>query len=439
MDTDSVFASLPLASDLPTSGSVLFIHTNYPAQFRFLVKEYLARGWSVAFASHTCKHPPLKAMRHIPLQQGPKTLQASKLDKIEANSLQAFADLLKAKRQGLKPDLIYCHSGWGLGSFLKDLFPRARLIAYSEWWFDFHAEDFRFDPGHSEIRHDLQSRLRMLLRNQGFALELIQADAIVAPTEWQRSQLQAKLRQNCQVIFDGIDSRMFRPESPTIAAGSPLAMLPPEAPLLTYATRGLEPYRGFPEFAEAALRLLQERGCWHVAIAGKDQPSYFRSGPKGGYGAMAMARFEEAGVADRVHLLGRLPLGTYTQLLQRSDLHCYFTRPYVLSWSLLEAALCGCRLFSSDVAPVREFLSGDRGSQLVDHTGAELPAELIQESDAALTEADSQNQGDSSNLKQDERVNLAKRRLTGRGEILKRVERRRCVTRHLALAAALLA
>lgn len=424
-DTDPLPASLPLASDLPASGSVLFVHTNYPAQFRFLVKEYVARGWSVAFASHTCKHPPLAAVRHVPLQQGRPKLKGSKLEKLEAGSLQAFAALLQAKRQGLKPDLIYCHSGWGLGPFLKDLFPRARLIAYSEWWFDFHADDFSFDPGHAEIRHDLHSRLRMLLRNQGFALELIRADAIVAPTQWQRSQLVAELRQRCQVIFDGIDTGMFRPGSPAFAADSPLAVLPPQPPLLTYATRGLEPYRGFPEFAAAALRLLQERPGWHVAIAGKDQPSYFRSGPKEGYGARAMAHFEAAGVADRVHLLGRLPLGTYSKLLQRSDLHCYFTRPYVLSWSLLEAALCGCRLFSSDVAPVREFLHGDPGSQLVDHTGAELAAELLQASDAVLAEADG--------------PNTAEQRLAGRGGIVKRVERNRCVAHHLALAASLLA
>ena len=418
-----------MVPNLPSSGAVLFVHTNYPAQFRFLVKAYLGQGWSVAFASHTCKNQPLPNVRHVQLQQGKLKLKGSKLEKLEANSLQAFADLLQAKREGLKPDLIYCHSGWGLGPFLKDLFPRAKLIAYSEWWFDFHADDFKFDPDHPEIRHDLHSRLRMLLRNQGFALELIRADAIVAPTAWQRRQLLPELRERCQVIFDGIDVGMFRPAIAETTAIAALAVLPRHAPLLTYATRGLEPYRGFPEFAAAALRLLKERPQWHVAIAGKDQPSYFRSGPAEGYGSQAMARFEAAGVADRVHMLGRLPLGTYRNLLQRSDLHCYFTRPYVLSWSLLEAALCGCRLLSSDVEPVREFLAEDPSAWLVDHTAATLPEQLLQASDTLTRETNGDPQ---------QRLKLAEQRLKGRRNIVERVERNACVRRHLELAATLL-
>ena len=31
-----------------------------------------------------------------------------------------------------------------------------------------------------------------------------------------------------------------------------------------------------------------------------------------------------------------MPYEHYKQLLQRSNLHCYFTRPYVTSWSLLK-------------------------------------------------------------------------------------------------------
>ena len=34
----------------------------------------------------------------------------------------------------------------------------------------------------------------------------------------------------------------------------------------------------------------------------------------------------------------------YRSLLWRSNLHCYFTRPYVTSWSYFEAAACACNL-----------------------------------------------------------------------------------------------
>ena len=47
---------------------------------------------------------------------------------------------------------------------------------------------------------------------------------------------------------------------------------------------------------------------------------------------------------DRIFYTGLMPYVEYKKLLQRSNLHCYFTRPYVPSWSLFEAAACGARL-----------------------------------------------------------------------------------------------
>ena len=43
-------------------------------------------------------------------------------------------------------------------------------------------------------------------------------------------------------------------------------------------------------------------------------------------------------------IVGLLNYHDYRELLWRSDLHCYFTRPYVTSWSLFEAAACGAKL-----------------------------------------------------------------------------------------------
>ena len=42
--------------------------------------------------------------------------------------------------------------------------------------------------------------------------------------------------------------------------------------------------------------------------------------------------------------LGLLTYGELVQLFHRSDLHCYFTRPYVVSWGVYQAAACGARL-----------------------------------------------------------------------------------------------
>ena len=34
-------------------------------------------------------------------------------------------------------------------------------------------------------------------------------------------------------------------------------------------------------------------------------------------------------------------------MLQRTNLHCYFTKPYVTSWSLFEAAACGSPILTN--------------------------------------------------------------------------------------------
>lgn len=402
-------------------GKVLFVHTNYPAQFRFLVKEYLAKGWEVSFASHTCKNKPLPEINYIQFKEDAGGNKHSKLDAVERRSLQSFVDLLGEKRKGLNPDLIYVHTGWGLGVFLKEIFPKAKIIAYSEWWFNLASDDFQFDKNSKYIKHTDESRLRMLLRNQGFTYEMLRADTIIAPTQWQKKQLPPELRARCEVVFDGIDQTMFGPGDGDDEDQLGLDIERDQF-LITYATRGLEPYRGFPEFAEAMVSVLKRHPNWTLAIAGKDQPSYFSSG-KVRYGQVAMEGFKRAGVNRQVRMLGRLSLNKYRDLLRRSDLHCYFTRPYVLSWSCLEAAMVGCPMIASDLQPVREFLQNGRHLTLVDHISPELH-ERVEET-AIRAEQDLRDCG---------RMELKRMIWNQREELRISIERRACLKKHMTIA-----
>lgn len=357
---------------------VLFLHTNYPAQFRFLVKAYLARGWKVWFASHTQKNKPLPSVKYIKLEKAPS--KGSKLDQNQFSALIVFKQLLSLKRNNqLNPKRIYVHAGWGLGSFLRELFPDSTIIAYSEWWFNLFSQDYLFNPSDSHVQHTLDSRLISLLRNHSFSYELQQADLLIAPTEWQRSQLPNNFQKKCHVVFDGIDQHMFSPGPQTKYADKRIASLSPDTPLLTYATRGLEPYRGFPEFIKASFELLKEHKNWHVAIAGNDSINYYKSSnaPKNGYGNEAYEFFKSHDLSSRVHFLGSLPLLAYRDLLRRSNLHCYFTRPYVLSWSFLESMFTGCRLFASNTAPVLEFAQHDPDTHLVNYIQEDVGSFLV--------------------------------------------------------------
>ena len=59
---------------------------------------------------------------------------------------------------------------------------------------------------------------------------------------------------------------------------------------------------------------------------------------------------------DKVKFLGHIPLPRYARVLKSSDVHCYLTRPFVVSWSLLDAMASGCCIVATDIAATREFL-----------------------------------------------------------------------------------
>ena len=47
---------------------------------------------------------------------------------------------------------------------------------------------------------------------------------------------------------------------------------------------------------------------------------------------------------SRIYFTGLLNFGEYRQLLWRTNLHCYFSRPYITSWGLFQAVACGTSL-----------------------------------------------------------------------------------------------
>jgi len=116
--------------------------------------------------------------------------------------------------------------------------------------------------------------------------------------------------------------------------------------LLSYATRGMEPLRGFPEFMRALPQLLQTFANLQVVIAGADRRAYSYDAPShaGSWKEHLLAELGNFEGRERVYFTGLLTYDDYRNLLWRSTLHCYFTRPYVTSWSLFEAAACEAKL-----------------------------------------------------------------------------------------------
>lgn len=341
--------------------SILFIHENHPAQFGGIARHLASTGWNVIFCTASARFPPhqvfeLKPDGYSVVRYGRKRGANSDthpfLATIETAILnaQGFARAaLKIREGGFHPDVIVAHSGWGSGSFAKSIWPDSKLVQYLEWWYRYPPVD---RLGGDAPRWDEDRSAATLCRNMPFLLDVQSADLILVPTEFQRAQIPEWIGVDIKVIHDGVDVEAFRPHREGDRQFSHPG-LPDDAPIVTYATRGMEPMRGFPEFMRDLGLILEKNPRLHAVIAGSDT-SHYGPRPSSDDTWKAKALRENDLDLSRVHFVGRLPMSRYRELLRRSAVHVYLTKPFVASWSLLDAMATGCALVVSDTEPVRE-------------------------------------------------------------------------------------
>ena len=359
-------------SKAAASQRLLILHPNFPGQFKHLARAAADLGHDVRFLCQTHYNRSIPGVLRLKLKgtasRETLLLQAkSTFEQTKQLADQYKLGVTSLRKGSWTPDVVISHSGWGCGLFVKEFWPQCRHVAYLEWWFNPTSEFYRYDPENLELGIHPKATSTHWLRNQPLALELCAADAVVAPTEWQRQQLPSVLQKRCQIVHDGIDMQTFRPAEPSQRHSNPL---------LTYGTRGMEPLRGFPQFIRALPELLQTRPNLCVEIAGEDSgggspPKAFSS-----WGSWAKQFLESHGVADQVNWLGHLPLTQYVNWLQRSWCHVYLTHPFVASWSLRGSSRLRHQLLVSDVAPVREFCEGQSNVSFVDHRKPQLSLHL---------------------------------------------------------------
>ena len=331
---------------------VLFLHPNFPAQFKHLANAAAAAGLETGFVCQTHYGRKLPGVKILTLKG---KCGIDHLNEVAKNQLQRTSTLsdqyrhglIKLKSAGWQPDVVISHSGWGCGLHVRELWPNCRHVAYVEWWFNPQSDFFLYDPENDELNLSSKQAPKTWLRNQAQALELVHADAIVAPTRWQAQQLPPLLKERCFVIHDGIDLDRFKPKP---------ELRNKVSPLLTYGTRGMEPIRAFPQFIRSLPALLHQHQDVRVEIAGEDSINYGGNKPEQHptWGCWAKEFLGKQGLEGRVSWLNYLNSSDYVAWLQRSSCHVYLTHPFVASWSLLEALACQCPMVVSDVKPVRE-------------------------------------------------------------------------------------
>ena len=365
----------------------LFIHQNFPGQFKHVAPALGARGHEVVALSVNRPDSPLGGVRHVLYRSRPPISSIDSAHPLtgalhdwhaKAARGSAVARVMQRMRKdGFVPDVIVAHPGWGEPMFAKDVFPNARLVIHAEYFYGGAGSDTGFDPEFSQPSDYLAHKLR--IKNTHLLHALDACDAAISPTEFQRSRHPEWARQRIKVIHEGIDTRRFRPDPRAAIHFKSTGMtLRAGDEVVTFAARQLEPYRGYHIFMRALPMLQKLRPNARVVIAGGDGVSYGAAPPKG----TTWRRTFLKEVADRidhrrVHFVGRLPHEVLTQLLQVSAAHVYLTYPFVLSWSLLEAMSVGCLVIASNTSPVQEVIAHGRNGLLTDFFDADALAHTV--------------------------------------------------------------
>lgn len=350
---------------------ILFVHQNFPGQFVHLAPALAERGHEVRALTdeNNNRKFPIEVFRYRKPEGRPDPKIARHGATFAEMTNRAYraarAAIVLRDKHGYHPDVIFGHGGWGETLYLREVWPKARLIVYAELYYSPRGLDVGFDPEFGEASDE--KAFSVVSRQGHQALMMAQADAALSPTEFQADTFPDCFRDKIQIIHDGVDTTRLAPRpnaSVTLPTGQAFQA---GDEVLTFINRNLEPYRGYHSFMRALPAVMEARPNAHVVIIGADGVSYGAK-PQGdrSWKDMFLDEVRDRIDLSRVHFTGRVPYSTFVSLMQITRAHCYLTIPFVLSWSMLEAMSAGALVVGSRTAPVEELITDGQNGRLVD-------------------------------------------------------------------------
>ena len=249
----------------------------------------------------------------------------------------------KLKGTGWIPDFIYSHQGWGVWK-VRNIFQQAKSLIYCEWWYN--HDSLSYFSANTNIEDDSKFAKSFWSINQE-GLEGIQSyDIGVTPTYWQKNSFPSNIRKKLTVIKDGFPSDLFSLNKQEFTKDSPIR--------LCYVSRGMEYTRGL-DLLYYLNKLLEESTIKYelYVVADNrrvyDDPETFRQ--------MEYMRDKICTEKDRIKWSSQLSYTDYLNVVAQSDIHLYLSRPFVLSWSLIESMLVGSRVIGCNNPSLAEIVS----------------------------------------------------------------------------------
>ena len=240
---------------------ILLVHQNFPGQFRDLSPAWVSRGMQISAVGSTSSRIP--GVSHHPYHPPPGLNRGLALRR----HLQRLAEL-----DGLLPDLVIAHSGWGEALPIKAVWPHTPLVVYPELWGSPLSLGVGFDPLQPALSADQLHALRHHNRRTARALQ--QADAAVAPTAFQRNSFPPPWRERITLIHEGVNCQQHQP-NPDASLLLPNGVhLTRRTPVITYVSRAFEPLRGLRSFLAALPPLLAADPLLQVVMVGGEGKGY---------------------------------------------------------------------------------------------------------------------------------------------------------------------
>lgn len=384
--------------------NILFIHPSFPGQFLYLCAHLAENPDNKVYflandnglGGHLIKN--VKCGCYKKNEDDEKDGAAKKIVPALSSAIDSYIEgrhILRgldylARKEKFIPDIVVGHTGWGSLMYIKDFYKGYNkdmpVLGYFEWYYLSDNSDASWWPGEEA---NIGSRVANRNKNIPLWLSYEGCDQGLVPTKWQFSRMPPEIQSKLNIIHEGIDIDFCSPlpERPGLKLHNEDIdlKLPKGTEILTYVSRGFEATRGFPQFMEAMRIVLKERPKCHVVIAGSDRVCYGNPLAEKSYKIIE----EEKGGYDkkRVHFVGCLNRRDYQTMMRSSSCHVYLTRPFILSWSMMEAMSFGLPMVCSKTPPCEEVMTNEENGLLADfrspHHIAQKIIELLENREKA--------------------------------------------------------
>jgi hypothetical protein len=163
--------------------------------------------------------------------------------------------------------VILAHPGWGEAMFLHDIWPKARIGLYCEWYREEALAVEVFDSEFPVVEQETAIQ-RLRFRNLNAALHVDMATTGITPTRFQFANYPKVWQDMTSIIHDGIDTQFVCPNLDAALEISGDLTLTCNDEVISFINCNLEPSRGYHQFMRVLPHLLRAQPHAQVVVLG---------------------------------------------------------------------------------------------------------------------------------------------------------------------------